>query len=253
MQFVKYFFYFYRVLYYWLNQTLILRTYLTNKTITTIHLQLINIKFKNRGNIHPFLNHPVHLKEHLEFECLAQFPLSWASEKVTGRFSYRNPLLHPLNRKKSMMCGIFNARRLESISIRRAVSRSCVSTVSATLTVVGSRMWLRVILRKLPVRGHFARMENRCPTATLDRLKIRGERGRSPTKIPVAPTLPAPLCIYALLIFTLLKDLSATRSAVIPAAPEYRSSIKRRWWNCVRNWSLQAVPKYYASRIRVLW
>ena len=43
----------------------------------------------------------------------------------------------------------------------------------------------------------------------------------SSTKIPQ-------LYIHALLIFALLKDLSATRSAVIPAAPEYRNSIKRR-------------------------
>ena len=54
----------------------------------------------------------------------------------------------------------------------------------------------------------------------------------SSTKIPQ-------LYIHALLIFALLKDLSATRSAVIPAAPEYRNSIKRRRGNFLSDASIE--------------
>lgn len=59
-----------------------------------------------------------------------------------------------------------------------------------------------------------------------------------------------PLYIHALLIFTLLKDLSATRSAVIPAAPEYRGSIKRWRRNCVPKRIYRVTWKFLALMFR---
>lgn len=114
-------------------------------------------------------------------------------------------------------------------------------------------------LKKITVRGHFARMENRCVTASPEhslqavQLRQRGKgigekkledgegRGREREREIGSSTKIPQLYIHALLIFALLKDLSATRSAVIPAAPEYRSSIKRRRGNFLRhalNWTL---------------
>ena len=171
-------------------------------------------------------------------------------------------------------------KRAESLMLRRVRDREtveyvvCVSTISADDDDDDDEGENAATshLKKITVRGHFARMENRCVTATLEqpcslhakgteregeRERGRGiegarwgekERDRSPeTKIPVADDVTGPLYIHAPLIFTLLKDLSATRSAVIPAAPEYRGSIKRRRRNCVPPAILPGVSRVSAT------
>lgn len=84
-------------------------------------------------------------------------------------------------------------------------------------------------LKKITVRGHFARMENRYVTTVLEsRCRAKVVRAREKERFSFhdenssRSDITGPLYIHALLIFTLLKDLSATRSAVILAAPEYR-------------------------------
>lgn len=140
-------------------------------------------------------------------------------------------------------------------------------------------------LKKITVRGHFARMENRCVTASLEhslqavqprqrgkgigekKLEDGEERGRERKREIGSSTKIPQLYIHALLIFALLKDLSATRSAVIPAAPEYRDSIKRgnflrrTWIGCPENFCRRNVfctnfDHYYSllsSRLGSWW
>lgn len=151
-------------------------------------------------------------------------------------------------------------------------SRFCVSTISAPANERENAATSH--LKKITVRGHFARMENRCVRATLEQpcrlcgcLDIQRERERDKYRMgkrkeregeglfvgdenSSRSDVTGPLYIHALLIFTLLKDLSATRSAVIPAAPEYRGSIKRWRRNCVPKRIYRVTWKFLALVFR---
>lgn len=122
----------------------------------------------------------------------------------------------------------------------------------------------RVILRKLPSADILPewkidvlrrRSSIACRQCNLDKEgKGQGEkkledgerRGREREREIGSSTKIPQLYIHALLIFALLKDLSATRSAVIPAAPEYRSSIKRRRGNFLSDASIKR-PENFSS------